>query len=310
MKNELLHVVAVVSNPIRWDSRIALYRKFEQHMIDSGVKLTVVECQYGDRPFELDDNPEVNHVGVRSNTMVWNKENLINIGISRLPHDWEYVAWIDADITFRKKDWASEVVHALQHYEVVQPWEHCYDLGPNDEHIQTHRSFCYLYRHGKKIMQGPKCGPGTPYEFAHPGYAWACRRSVIEACGGLVEMAALGAGDHHMAMAFIGRVDDTIPNNLSAAYKRCLRVWEKRAVAFVRKNIGYIAGTIEHAFHGAKADRKYVDRWHILAKHDFDPDHDLKKNSHGVVELAGNKPEMRHAIDRYFHQRNEDTNSI
>ncbi len=65
MDASLLHVVAVVANPVRWHSRIQLYREFEQHMLDSGVHLTTVECAYGDRPYELNTNTRVNHVPVR-----------------------------------------------------------------------------------------------------------------------------------------------------------------------------------------------------------------------------------------------------
>ena len=308
MEKGLLHVIAVVSNPVRWKSRIELYKQFEAHMIASGVQLTLVECAFGDRPFELKGNPAVNHVGVRSKTLVWNKENLVNIGISRLPEGWKYVAWIDADIQFRKLDWAYETVHALQQYDIVQPWVQCYDLGANDEHIALHKSFCKIYHDGKPIKQGPQTGPGTGYEFAHPGYAWAATRAFIEQCGGLIETAALGAADHHMALACIGRVMETVPRNMHPNYIQQLKLWEKRALGAAALNVGYVAGTIEHFWHGSKQKRKYVERWEVLTKHQFDPIVDLKKNSHGVIELAGNKPYMRQDMDRYFRQRNEDAN--
>ena len=141
---DTLHVVTAIANPIRWQSRAQLYRQFEEHMLDSGVRLTVVECAYGDRPHEFADNPHITHVPVRARSVLWIKENLLNIGLGRLPQDWRNVAWIDADVTFRRPDWATETVHALQQYDVVQPWSDCYDLGPNDEHLQVHRAFCRL----------------------------------------------------------------------------------------------------------------------------------------------------------------------
>jgi hypothetical protein len=91
-----LHVVTAIANPLRWASRIRLYRDFEQHMRDSGVRLTVVECAYGDQPHELAGNDGVRHVPVHARTMVWTKENMLNIGIAHLQADWKYVAWIDA----------------------------------------------------------------------------------------------------------------------------------------------------------------------------------------------------------------------
>ena len=306
MDASLLHVIAVVANPVRWGSRIQLYFDFERHMLDSGVKLTTVECAYGDRPYELNTNPHVQHVPVRSKTLMWNKEAMINCGIARLPADWKYVAWIDADIMFRKPGWAAETVHALQLYDVVQPWSDCYDLGPDDDHLHAHKSFCRLYKEGKPIV--PSGAPG--YEFAHPGYAWAATRPALERLGGLLDIAALGAGDHHMALGLIGRAAESLPGGIHANYRRAVMRWQERAARFTCGNIGYVPGSIEHRWHGPKLARKYVDRWSILVKHHFDPEEDLKRNTSGLLELAGNKPEFHRDIEAYMRQRNEDATTL
>lgn len=301
-----LHVVTAIANPIRWQNRIRLFRRFAEHMLDSGAKLTVVECAYGDRAFELADTPHVAHVPVRAKTLLWNKENLLNLGFARLPDDWQYAAWIDADITFRQPAWASETVHALQQYDVVQPWSDCYDLGPNDEHLEAHRSFCRMVHENRPIVPSGRYG----YAFAHPGYAWAATRRALTLLGGLVETAALGAGDHHMALALIGRVRESVPGGMQPGYLRPLLNWQARAAQHVAQNVSYVPGTIEHGWHGAKAKRAYVDRWTVLTRNRFDPDTDLMRNTWGVFELAGNKPRLRHEIDRYFRSRSEDANTI
>ena len=306
MRNDLLHVVTAVANPIRWESRIRLYRDFERHMLDSGVQLTVVECAYGERPFQCGGTPGVNHIPVRSRTLVWTKENLLNLGIART--EAKYIATIDADIRFRKANWAAETVHALQQYDAVQPWSDCYDLGPHDDHLHAHRSFCRLWVDRQPIIQGPNA-TGS-YQFGHPGYAWAYTRQALEWVGGLIETAALGAADHHMALALIGRVGETIPANLPEGNKRPLRLWQDHAMRHIAGNIGYVPGTIEHMWHGSKAKRNYVGRWEILARNAFDPSTDLKRNSWGVYELAGNKPNLRRDMDSYFRSRDEDSNTM
>jgi hypothetical protein len=88
------------------------------------------------------------------------QECLINLGVRMARHfpDWRYVAWCDGDIRFRRPDWAVETLHALQQYEVVQPWVDAYDLGPNDEHMQAHKSFCHeWWTHGTRSVcpRGP-----------------------------------------------------------------------------------------------------------------------------------------------------------
>jgi hypothetical protein len=301
-----LHVVTAIANPIRWKSRISLFKGFAQHMLDSGVTLTVVECAYGDRPFELAAMPHINHVPVRAKTLVWNKENLLNIGLGRLPNSWKYVAWVDADVTFRKSGWAGETVQALQLYDVVQPWSDCYDLGPNDDHLAAHRSFCRMVHEKQPIVPSGIAG----YTFAHPGYAWAATRRALNLLGGLIETAALGAGDHHMALALIGRVQESVPGGISANYLAPLLRWQDRATRHIAQNISYVPGTIEHGWHGSKDKRAYIDRWSILTRNQFDPDADLMRNTWGVLELAGNKPALRDAIDHYFRARDEDCNTI
>ena len=303
MRADLLDVITVVANPMGWKSRLRLYDDFEQHMLASGVRLTTVECAYGDRPFELAGRTQVNHIGVRARTLVWAKENLINLGISRLRDDWRYVAWIDADVLFRRTDWASATVDALQQYDLVQPWSDCYDLGPRGEHLQAHRAFC------RQWIDRQPIGPG-PYVFAHPGYAWAATRPALNYLGGLIETASLGAADHHMALALVGQVQASLPAGITEAYANPLREWQARAERFIAGNIGCIAGTLEHFWHGAKEKRQYVDRWQILVRHQFDPALDLKRNVSGVLELAGNKPGLRRDIEYYLRSRDEDSNSL
>jgi hypothetical protein len=308
MRAELLDVVTVINNPIRWHSRIRLFKKFVAHMLDSGVRLTVVECEYGERPFQIvdADYTNVNIIHVRAHTMLWLKENLINIGISRLPPDWKYLCWADADIMFRHLHWAAETVHALQLYQLVQPWAHCYDLGPDGEHLQAHTSFCKVFRDG-----GPICGKWeNGYTFPHPGFAWAATRQAFDWLGGMIEIAILGAGDHHMALSLVGKAEASLPGNISQDYKNTVMAWQQRATTHICQNISYVPGTIEHQWHGPKERRAYVDRWQILTSNNYDPVTDIKKNSFGVLELTGNKPRLRYDIDRYFRSRNEDSNTV
>jgi hypothetical protein len=270
-------------------------------MLDSGVNLTVVECAYGERPFELADRPHIRHIGVRARSLVWVKECLLNIGITRLPEAAKWIAWIDADVEFRRKTWAADTVHALQQYDVIQPWSDCYELGPQGQHSEHHVSFCGQWWHQKPIAPG--------YQNAHCGYAWAASRRALGWLGLLIESAPLGAADHHMALALIGKVNSFIPGNLNDAYMKMLYRWQARALHHINKNIGFLHGcTIEHHWHGRKIDRRYWDRWKILLKHGFNPETDLKKNSFGVIELAGNKPSLSRDIDNYFRSRSEDAN--
>lgn len=306
-----LDVIAVYSNPIRWTRRLELHRQFEAQMLATkGVRLTTVECAYGERPWELAETPGINRVRVRQFSMVWNKENCQNQALARLPEDAKYICTADADISWRKPEWAQETVQALQLYDVVQPWSHCYDLGPNDDHLEpVHHAFLKEWWGGNPMTQGINA-KDSPYRFGHCGFAWAWRRQALEWLGGFIDTAILGAGDHHMALALIGKAWTSLPGYISNGYAAPIYTWEKRALHHINFKLGFVHGTIEHAWHGRKEDRKYVDRWEIIKKHKFDPNVDLKRNTFGMWELVGNKPQLNRDLDAYFRQRNEDSNSL
>jgi len=298
-----LWVVAVISNPQRYKSRYALYEKFKQSIENAGANLLTVELAFGNRPFEVTEENHPNHVQVRTDSELWHKEQLINIGISRLPSDWEYVAWIDADVEFCRPDWPSEIVHQLQHYDVVQCFQTAIDLGPDGEVINTFDGFAYSWATGKP---GPysKGGSGPHW---HPGFAWAATRKAINGLGGLMDFAVLGAADHHMAWAFLGKVIERSPKNVSEAYKKHLLIWQERAKNHIRENVGYVPGTIFHHFHGKKKDRKYIERWDILLRHNYDPELDLKRDWQGLWQFTHAGLRLRNDIRNYFKQRNEDS---
>jgi hypothetical protein len=48
----------------------------------------------------------------------------------------------------------------------------------------------------------------------------------------------------------------------------------------------------------------------MFLEHGFDPVTDLKRNTNGVLEFAGNKPALERAFDRYLRAREEDVNTL
>ena len=101
-------VVTVVFNPVKYRSRHELYHKFDEHMSRSGVTLLTVECIFGcplefglpRQRFDVTREKDARHIQIVAPSVLWLKENLINIAMKRLPEYIEYVAWLDADIEF------------------------------------------------------------------------------------------------------------------------------------------------------------------------------------------------------------------
>ena len=300
-----LDVITVIANPSRYKSRYRLYSEFAQHMERAGARLTTVEAAFWDRPFEITQAGNPRHVQVHIHDELWHKESLINLGLARLPDDAEYVAWIDADIEFRHHHWAEETVEYLQHYEIVQMFSHAVDLGPERlgaPVVQLHTGFVYSYLNNRPF--------GNGYEFWHPGFAWAANRSALDKMEGLIDWTLLGAADHIMALALIGRVDQSMASGLHQNYYAMAHRWQYLAEQQLKRDIGFVPGTVFHQWHGKKADRGYVDRWKILQRHGYDPASDIMRDCKRVLRLAGNKPGLRDDLRRYFLARNEDSEEL
>lgn len=297
ISHDILYVIGATSNPVRYKRRYQLFTEFCNRMkLNKKVKLLTVELQYGEREFQTDAD-----IKLRTSHELWHKENLINITVQHLPASWKYMAWIDTDIQFVRPDWAEETIELLQLYSILQLFSHAIDLGPDYQTLKVHQGFMYLYKQNGYDCKNPK------YETWHPGYAWACTKEAYNGMGGLLEFPILGAADNHMARAFIGQTQSYINSQLHSTYKQKLINFEFHCEKNIKRNVGFVNGTILHYWHGKKKDRKYQERWKILVNNKFNPELDIKKDCYNLWQLSGNKPKLRDELRDYFQSRNEDS---
>lgn len=300
VSDNILHVIRVVSNPCGYARRYNLANQQDEHLKGMrNIILYTVECQFGDRCFQLTDSDNKTHLQLRTNSEIWTKENMINLAVEKLlPKDWKYMAWIDADITFRDNSWAAKTIEELQHFAIVQPWSDMLDLGVAGNVLHHFRSFGYQCQHVLDIG----LYNGKP-NFGHPGLAWACTRKFYDKVGKLLDCGILGSGDHHMAWSCISKFDNF---GSSAGYINYCMEWQNLAHVACGCQVGYIPGRIEHNFHGGRRNRFYLKRMDILLKWCFDPTTDIDYDSQGLMILNG-KPGLEMDIRRYNRSRNEDT---
>ena len=299
-----LHVIGVVSNPVRYHSRYRLARQWLAEMrATPHVVPYVVETAFGDRKHELTAPGDPTQLQLRCAQEHWIKEPMINLGEEKLvPRGAKYICWCDMDVSFRDPNWALETIHQLQHFPVVQPWSDCADLGHLGNIIRHFESFGACHQKGKQKQRWS----GEPYTYAHSGFAWACRRDFWENVKGLIDFAVLGSADHHMAWAMIGEVDCTIHRGMTKSFfDRCYD-WQRRAVQITHKQVGFTPGRIEHAFHGPKNRRLYRERWQILVDDKYDPDKNLMYDAQGLTRIVGNQ-KLEQDIRLYNRFRHEDS---
>ncbi len=297
-EKELLYVISCISNPVRYKRRYELFFEFQKRMQENpNVKFYSVELQHGEREFVTDSI-----LKIRTKDELWHKENLLNLIVQRLPENWKYLAWIDADIIFLKKDWAEETIQQLQIYEVVQLFSHAIDSGPNGEVMHVHKSFLYQYHNCKE----PYHWSGGRYGYWHPGFAWGCTKEAYNAMGGFFEYAVVGSADWHMALALTGNLEQFINTRMHINYQNKLKILSDRCEKNIKRNVGFVYGTIFHEWHGKKQNRVYKDRWKILIDNNFDPEVDLFKDCNGVWQLNKDNIKLRDELRSYFRGRNED----
>jgi hypothetical protein len=297
----VLYVILPFFNYCRFERRTQLFLEFVARIKDNPhIRIVVVEAGSGNA-FQLPRKiPGVHlHLGYNCPSKLWIKENLINLAIRRLPKNWKYVAWVDADITFMNDTWAQDTIAKLVHeFDVVQIFQTCVNLGPLEEALKIDRSFGYMYRDN-----GHTYHPTAKYGFWHPGFAWACTRWAYDTVGGLVDWGILGSGDRHMALALIGHVEGSYPGGIHESYKRKLRAYQEKARHL---RLGWVKGTILHHWHGRLEDRKYQERWNILTKEQYDPDVDVRYDSEGLLQLTPEGKRLEPQLIDYFVGRRED----
>lgn len=297
-----LYVILPYFNYCFFQRRKELFVSFVSHISSKkDIRIVVVEAiEQGEKSQLTKDDvgPCLYHISVETQHRIWLKENLINIGIKYLPKNWKYVAWIDADLGFLNSFWVKDTIDCLQEFDILQMFQTCANLGPSGEVMKVDKSFGYMYRcSGKPYTKTYK------YGFWHPGFAWACTRKAYDTMGGLVDWGILGSGDHHMALALIGKVNCSHPGNIHSNYAKLLDEYEKRVA---KLQIGFVPGTIVHYWHGRLEDRKYKERWEILTGHQYDPVKDIYKTKGGVIQLSLSGLKLRDDIHDYFIGRRED----
>jgi hypothetical protein len=300
-----LWVVTCFFNPVGYRAPLANYFAFAEKLRQSDIPLLTVECAFFDAPFEIPSAPEV--LQVRSRSVLFQKEQLLNHAIRHLPPACTKVAWIDADVLFTNPAWAVETSRALEHHSIVQPWERGWRLP------RGRRDFDGEGRGWTSFSATCRDHPGAflwpDYDrHGHTGFAWAARRELLDRHG-LYAHAIAGNADHLMAHAIFGDWNASCVRRLlgintpSAAH---YRKWAKPFWSDVKDNFATVPGDVLHLWHGELINRRYLPRAKELLAFDYDPDRDVRVDGGGALEWASARPELHRWSTEYYQQRRED----
>ncbi|WP_345333075.1 hypothetical protein [Mucilaginibacter defluvii] len=276
------------------------------------AKLLTVELALLGEEFVLTEKDADILVQVRSNSVMWHKERLINIGIERLPASVTYVAWVDCDIVFEDNDWQEQAVRLLKEVPMIQLFKNLFDLGkfelPEicDVNSKLPSGYSFASHQNDKAVY-----LGTPanyqaFRFNACGIAWAARVSFIKKHY-LYDVMILGSGDRMLAAAAIGQFEQAIiTTHLKGARAEHYLSWAKPFYSDICGSISYLPGSAFHLWHGDLQNRGWTDRHRKLDEHHFDPSVDLRYNQMKCWEWSGNNKPLHEYIQNYFADRKED----
>jgi hypothetical protein len=83
---EKLNVIIVISNPCLYAKRYILLKEFVKRIEEeeTHVNLFIVEMVYKEQKFIITNKHNRNHLQLRTETPIWHKENMINLGVKHL----------------------------------------------------------------------------------------------------------------------------------------------------------------------------------------------------------------------------------
>ena len=305
-----LWAICCYFNPVGYRRRVENYRHFRSNL---NVPLITVELGYDGR-FDLGQDAAEIHIRVDSQDVMWQKERLLNIALEYLPDDCAYFAWLDADVVFDDVNWAAKSIEALQRYPLIQPFDRVFESTPanpansvNPVNTQGH-SLAYIYSSGtdmSTLLSGNMRIKGC-----NGGLAWVARREVF-ATDAFYDTCIMGSGNRAMLCAAFGQEQYAVSYlQMPAAWEAHYREWAQRHRQQVGGDVGYIAGSVTHLWHGDLRDRAYKSRHREFREYQFDPNVDIMLDDSGCWRWSTDKAQMQDYVSRYFYQRREDGATI
>ena len=301
----MLEALLVITTYFNWEhfrNKRSNYDIFISYMKQAGIRVLTVECALAHDSFELNPSKEV--IQVRTSSIMWQKERLLNVALNALPYGCRFVAWIDCDVIFQNSRWHLEAIRQMANVRVLQLFADVVRL----KRLATPTTFDKtLTREGFVSSLSGDCTWGTASYPVHPGFAWAIHRDAIEACQGFFDVCVVGGADRVMAHAWSGDFAARPVRRITAgALRPHYLKWAERAFEVVGGSVSHIPGTLFHMWHGDHKNRAYMERHKVLAALGFDPRQDLCRNEHGCWEWTSRTPELERWMALYFAGRKED----
>ncbi|CAD5271459.1 conserved hypothetical protein [Bosea sp. 62] len=295
-------------NPAGYISRRKNYTEFRKRL-----SIPLVTVELANNVFELGRMDADILLQVRSPSVLWHKERLLNIALDNVPTGTEAVAWIDCDTFFEDDGWIQDLQRALVCADLVQLFSKMYDVTPDGKGGMARmkpgasgRGIAYLV--SSNLLDSGDFQPeeGAAMRKGLFGLAWAAPLELMLRHR-FYDTMICGSGDRALACAAWGRFSEAASTAFMTTKRELhYRSWGQPFFGEVGGRVGYLERPLYHIWHGEIANRKYLERHKRIAEIGFDPEDDLKPGSSGEWCLRDPDGPLSHFLKSYFAGRQED----
>jgi hypothetical protein len=294
-------------NPCGYKRRYRNYMAFRESSKKQGLKLVTVELALNNDKHRLTEDDADIMIHVKSNSVLWHKENLINIGLNYLLQnkvDCKYMCWLDCDLIFDNNNWIEETKKLLDKYSLVQPFEVVWDMDLTNKVLRKSSGYGRLCKRASSQKKQHKTKTSATW-----GFGWAVKTSFLQSTNGLYEHNVVGGYDSLMKFAFgLQELDNFMQSDrISEPHRDHLLSYINRCPKITVSDVHCTTGVIRHMWHGSKENRQYKSRHKMLFENNYDPNLHIIYNNYGCLEWSDRAPsKLKSQIEKYFSKRKED----
>ena len=267
------------------------------------LKLLTVELALNNDNFVLTEKDADILIQVRSNSVMWHKEKMLNIAIKNLPIECTKICWLDCDLIFHNSNWVKETSKLLNKHDLVQPFSIIMQTNKKGKVINQSYGFGYHCKNAPHNVDHADVGKNATW-----GFAWASKKSYIEKCGGFYDKNIVGGGDNIIKVN--SGFTKLKPDSYSSGHLNDLNTYflQNEQYKLKRKNISCTSGSVVHQWHGDHTNRGYGERYAILKECEYEPLNDIQINDSGCYEFTSQAKSkmLEEKIKIYFDSRKED----
>lgn len=231
----------------------------------------------------------------KTSHVMFYKENLWNLATKRTENS--NFIFLDSDVFFRNADWIKNSMTALESSEVIQPFEFCEWLAPDQKTVEKTARSAIEFIIKRKPMNCELC---------HPGFAWGCTREGWNKLGGWFDLNVAGSGDTATALALAKEKETPWGLEWFKENQDNSPAWidYRKKIQAQEITLGYAKqNRIVHRWHGTRKNRQYLSRYKLFPRAS-DGNHPIHKNAHGLLQW--DSTEYNEGPKKYFEGRRED----